>query len=220
MNVALPSFSSLTPATKRSVAVTLGSVAASLLIVLLAVQPQRARLRKSASEIQDLQLTESMMRTDIANTAKVKAHVVATNALLDTLRADGVIEPLLGSFAMRGKSLLDPIALQVGFRLESVRELPSLPLQLPPQPPEQVHVRQPVEFTGQGSYEQIAAFIAETEKAQRLAVLSGLLILCQPQTPEIHKAIITFEWPAKGERIKPLATPAKGKAKKPPAKTK
>jgi hypothetical protein len=220
MNMALPSLRALTPSAQRALALTLGSVAASLLIVLAAVRPQQARLRTSALAIDALQLTESMMRTDIANTAKVKAHVAATNALLDTLHASGVLEPLLGSFAMRGKTLLDPVALQTGFRIEGVRELPPLPLQLPQQPPEQVHMRQPIEFTGQGNYEQIASFIDLAEQQQRLAVLSSLLLQCQPQTPETHKAIITFEWPAKDEKAKPRPVPdAKGKAKK-PTKTK
>jgi Tfp pilus assembly protein PilO len=215
MNIALPSLSTLSPPAQRSIAITLGAIAACLLIVFVAIRPQHERIRKNALEIDALLQSESMMRVDIANTAKIKAHVAATNALLDTLLSSGVLEPLLGSYAMRGKSLLDPVAQQTGFAIESVRELSQIALQVPQPPPEQLYMRQPVEFTGQGSYEQIAAFIAQTEKAQPLAVLSGLTLLCQPQTPETHKAIITFEWPAKGEKVKPAPAPAaKGKDKK------
>ena len=110
---------------------------------------------------------------------------------------------------MRGKMLLDPIAQQTGFRIDSVRELPPILLQLPKPPPEQLYYRQFIEFTGQGSYAQITAFIAQAEAANPLATLSGFLVLGQPQTPENHKAVITFEWPAKGEKAKPAAAAKK-----------
>jgi hypothetical protein len=35
-----------------------------------------------------------------------------------------------------------------------------------------------------------------------LTILSGFVIVTQPQSPETHKAVITFEWPMKHEWVK------------------
>ena len=209
MNFAMPLLDTLTPSTRRAVSLTVGALTISLLIVFLAVLPKQRKIRQLRQEAETLDQTLTLMRADVATTEALKEKVAAANAQRDALLASGVIEPLLGSFAMRGKALLDPVAQETGFLVDAVKELPAIPLQLPKPAPEQTYGRQPVEFTGQGSYAQITAFIAQSEAAQPLATLSSLLILCQQQTPEKHKAIITFEWPAKGEKIKPAAPPKK-----------
>ena len=209
MNFGMPLLSTLTPSTRRSAAPTAGALAVSLLIVFLAVLPKQREIRQIRQEAESLDQTLTLMRADVATTEALKGKVAAVHAQRDALLDSGVIEPLLGSFAMRGKALLDPVAQETGFLVDAVKELPLIPLQLPKPAPEQTYGRQPVEFTGQGSYAQITAFIAQSEAAQPLATLSSLLILCQQQTPEKHKAIITFEWPVKGEKIKPAAPPQK-----------
>ena len=207
MNVEMPSLRDLPRAMQLSLAVTLGALALSALIVFLVVLPQQKRIQAAAAETEELNQTLSRIRAEIGTSEKLKTQCAAAKGELDKLQAAGVIEPLLGSFAMRGKALLDPIALETGFMIENVKELPMIPLQLPPAPAEQTYGRQPVEFSGQGNYQQIAAFIAKTEAAQPMATLSSLVILSQQQYPETHRAMIVFEWPAKGEKIKPAAPP-------------
>ena len=209
MNFEMPLLSNLTPSTQRSVAMTAGALAACLLVVFLGVLPKQKKIQLLHQEADALHQTVTLMLADIATTEALKKQTSVTNAQLDALVASGVIEPLLGSLAMRGKTLLDPVAEETGFLIENVKELPVIPLQLPKPTPEQTYGRQPIEFTGQGSYPQIAAFITRVESNQPLATLSSLLVLCQQQTPETHKAIITFEWPVKGEKIKPAVPPKK-----------
>jgi Tfp pilus assembly protein PilO len=92
-----------------------------------------------------------------------------------------------------------PLAMKAGFKLENVKELPSVLLRLPSPVPNQIYARQPVEFIGRGSFDQIMQFVQETETTHPLTILSGLVIITQPQSSESHKAVITFEWPAKHE---------------------
>lgn len=207
MSVEIPSLRDLPPATRRAVAVALGALTLGVVFVFLAVLPQRKKMATVAGEIEALNQTLSRMRTEVAAAESLKAQCAKAKGELDKVLAGGVIEPLLGSFAMRGKALLDPIAQETGFALENVKELPLIPLQLPKEPPEQTYGRQPIEFTGQGSYRQISAFIAESEAAQPMLTLSSLNVFAQAQTPEVHRAIIVFEWPAKGEKIKPATLP-------------
>jgi Tfp pilus assembly protein PilO len=201
MNIEWPSsLRDLPPATQRAAAVVLGALALGLLVIFLAVMPKQKQIQALATETEELNQTLSRMRAEIATTDALKKQCAAAKAELDQLLAAGVIEPLLGSFAMRGKSLLDPVAQEAGFSLENVKELPLIPLQTPSVPPQQTYGRQPVEFTGQGSYQQIADFISKAEAAHPMITLSSLVILAQQQNPESHRAIIVFEWPAKGEK--------------------
>lgn len=193
----------LAPSMRRALLFTLGGVVLSGALVFFAILPMRTRLKTLRAEIAGMNATLASMRKDIADTNRQKAKTAALAAERDAFIASGVLEPLLGSFAMRGKALLDPVAQATGFVIETVKELPLIPLRVPSPAPVQLYGRQPVEFSGHGSYTQIMAFISHAERDLPMATLSSLLILGQPQTPEIHKALITFEWPAKGEKRKP-----------------
>ena len=207
MTFDLPVLNRIAPSMKRAVAISVVALVCAALILFFGVLPKRKAILAINEDIQTLNARINQMRADIDNAERQNQATAKVAAERDALAASGVIEPLLGSFAMRGKTLLDPVAQQTGFHLESVRELQPIALQLPKHVPEQRHCRQPVEFTGQGSYTQILAFVAQTEATQPLAALTGLLVLGQPQNPEVHRAVITFEWPAKGEKVKP-ADPA------------
>ena len=209
MTLASPIMKWLAPSMIRSVVISVAALVIGLLILFLGALPERTALRVAGDEAHTLDVRLSQMRATVATAEHQKQACDKLMAERDALVTSGVIEPLLGSFSMRGKNLLDPIARQTGFHIDGVRELQPIPLQLPKPAPEQLHYRQPVEFTGQGSYTQITAFITQVEASQPLVALSGLLILSQPQTPETHKAVITFEWPAKGEKIKTDKLPKK-----------
>ena len=190
---------------KRSILIAVAAIAVTVALFVLAVLPSRKRVEVIRGEIAGLNDTINKMHAEIAGTERQKIKAAAAAATLEKLTAGGVIEPLLGSFAMRGKSLLAPLAQETGFVIDNVRELAPIPLQMPKPAPEQLYARQPIEFTGHGSYDQITAFITQVESTYSLTMLSSLLILSQPQTPETHKALITFEWPTKGEKRVPPA---------------
>lgn len=205
MKLNKPTFNLFAPTLKRALAISLVALVIALLIFLVGVRPKRAALRNAGSGLHTLNLQLSQMRGDIDHSDQQNKATQKAAEKRDSLIALGVLEPLLGSLAMRGKSLLDPIAQQTGFHIDSVKELPPIPLQVPKPPPEQIYCRQLIEFTGQGSYTQIVAFIEQTEATNPFATLSGFQILAQPQNPERHKAVITFEWPSKGEKTKSAA---------------
>jgi Tfp pilus assembly protein PilO len=209
--------SKLAPASRRTIAITLGALLLCVAAVACALRIQRPALRKSAQDVDFMEQTLRVTSANISQIATIRSRVTATNSTLETICSSGILEPLLGSYATRAKSLLDSVAFQTGFRIENVRELQPIPLRLPQPPPQQRYVRQPIEFVGQGSYDQIANFVERAEQAQPLVVLHGLSISGQPQNLLVHKAVITFEWPAKGEVVKETPpTTAKGKAKKAP----
>ena len=208
MNVNRSSLAVLKKPTKIAIAITVGCLILCVAVLFLGILPARKRVTTLRTEVSELKSTLTKMRADISGTQQQRIRTAVLMEERDALLATGEIEPLLGSLAMRGKALLDPVAQQTGFAIENVKELPLLPLQVPSPAPEQLYGRQPIEFTGAGNFAQIVAFIASVEEQQPLATLSSLVIQGQSQTPETHKAIVTFEWPAKGEKQK---TPAAAK---------
>jgi len=190
----------------RSIIVTSIAAVAGVLILFLLILPLRSRSKGLSKEIETLNLTLSGMKSDIARAAEQELKTAQLKKERDAIFADGSLEPLLGSLAMRAKSILGLIAQQTGFTIDSVKELPSILLRLPTPAAEQLYARQPIEFMGHGSFDEIIAFITETEQKHALVTLSGLVILSQPALPESHKAIITFEWLVKGDRPKATST--------------
>lgn len=206
----LPYLNKLSPPLQKAVIVTVLSALASAALFTFGILASNKRLNALHAETGKLRETLAAIRADIAETDAQREKTDLLAAEHHDALAAGALEPLLGSFAMRGKSLLDPVAVQTGFVINSVKELPVLPIRVPTPAPQQRYNRQPIEFTGHGSFAQITAFIALTEATHPLATLSSLLIVSQPSTPERHKAIIAFEWPAKGEKIAvPAAKPKK-----------
>ncbi|NLG00617.1 MAG: hypothetical protein GX565_10760 [Lentisphaerae bacterium] len=194
--------SKLSPPIRMALGVTGAALLAGVAFLVFGILPARQRIKALTAEIAQLGDTHATMKADIAGTRKQQAATEAAEAALQAVLDQGVLEPLLGSFSMRGKSLLDPLAEKTGFTISDVKEERLIPLQVPAPPPQQLYARQLVEFTGYGAYTQIVAFVQAAEQTFPLAILSGLKIESQTQTPESHKATLTFEWPVKGEKRK------------------
>ena len=192
----------LSPPVRMALGVVGAALIIGLAVVVFGIKPARERIKTLTAEVAQLNAKHVSMKADITGTQKQRTATEVAEATLKDILDEGVIEPLLGSFAMRGKSLMDPLAKETGFTIANVKEERLIPLQVPKPPPQQLYARQLVEFTGYGAYTQIVAFVQAAERAFPLAVVSGLRIEHQMSTPERHKATITFEWPVKGEKRK------------------
>jgi hypothetical protein len=192
---------SLPKPTLYALVFTIASIAGSIAIVFLMIQPLRERSVTVRKELAELQKTLTLMKTDL-KTADLEAEKTADlTAQRDQIVTTGMLkpDPISHSLRMGAKSLMMPLALKAGLKLEGVKELPPVLLRLPAPVPNQIYSRQPVEFIGRGSFDAIMRFVQDTEETYPLTILSGLVIITQPQSAEIHKAVITFEWPMKHE---------------------
>jgi hypothetical protein len=201
MSLSLESIKSLPKATLYSLVFTLVSIAGSVAIAVLVILPLRERSVTIRKEVAELQKTLTGMKMDVKTAEEAAAKTSEFRATRDHLVATGMLkpDPISRSLRMGAKSLMMPVAEKASFRLETVKEIPSVLLRLPNPVPTQLYARQPIEFMGRGSFDQIMRFVQETEETYPLTILSSLVIVTQPQTPEIHKAVITFEWPMKHE---------------------
>jgi len=201
MRLSAESIKNLPKATLYGLFFTLVTFAGSVAIFFLLILPLRERSVTIQKEIADLHTTLSLMKADIKVAEEEAKKTSDLKAKLDHLLATGMLkpDPISHSLRMGAKSLMMPLLEKAGFKLENLKELSPVLLQLPSPVPNQIYARQPIEFVGSGSFDQIMKFVQETEETYPLTILSSLVIVNQAQSPEIHKAIITFEWPTKHE---------------------
>jgi hypothetical protein len=136
------------------------------------------------------------MNTDLRNAGTVKKDLEELNAALK-LYQDAMLVPLLESYAMRAKTLLDPLILGAGlqdvqYNNDTFRALP-----LPNPMPRQLHTRAAIKVTATGSYQQAISFLLRLEKEFPLVSLRQLGIVSQ-SSPEHQALTFVLEWPAKG----------------------
>ena len=99
----------LTPPLRQAVLITGGCFVIFCALIFLAILPTRTRLYAVQTEIANLNATYDNMKTDIDGIAQQRSKTADKTTERDAFLASGVLEPLLGSFAMRGKALSIPL---------------------------------------------------------------------------------------------------------------
>jgi hypothetical protein len=186
-------------------------LAGAALIYLFAVQPAQMSIAKNKRELASLSDQQRIMERDLKDSARVKGMLAEIDAAQKPF-LDALLTPLLESWAMRAKSLLDPIAADVGLTIVDYSEQPVRALPLPTPQPRQLHARRPIRVVCRGSYAEIASFLLRVEKLLPHVALQSLLIKAQ-KDPDAQTAEIVLEWPAKGEMSVPVPQPGGGAKK-------
>ena len=187
---------SMAPNAKRAFMTTVVLGVVAVAIYLLAVEPAIAALSRERTRLQELKDSQHRMTMDLNSAGTVQKTLEELETELKPFAA-AELTPLLGSYAMRAKSLLDPLISGAGltdveFSEEATRKLPT-PLPLP----RQLHARAAVRITAKGSYQAIASFLLMLEKNLPLVSLQSLQIQSQQQ-PAKQTVTMILEWPTKG----------------------
>ena len=194
---------------KRALFQSLAIGVVAVVLYMFCVEPCQTSLAKAKKEHAALQAQQVQMVRDLKGADQVKGRL---DALQGERKAylDGLLEPLLESYAMRAKSLLDPLAADVGLTVGDYAELPVRRLPLPQPMSPQLYARKPIRMTCTGSYATIVSFLLRVEEKIPLASLEAFSLKTQ-KDPDNQTATFVFEWPIKGENT---AAAAKGGAKK------
>ena len=195
---------------KRALFQSLAIGVVAVVLYMFCVEPCQTSLAKAKKEHAALQAQQVQMVRDLKGADQVKGRL---DALQGERKAylDGLLEPLLESYAMRAKSLLDPLAADVGLTVGDYAELPVRRLPLPQPMSPQLYARKPIRMTCTGSYATIVSFLLRVEEKIPLASLEAFSLKTQ-KDPDNQTATFVFEWPIKGEKV-PVAA-AKGGVKK------
>jgi len=189
-------FDNMAPTARRSLVVTAIFAAIAVVIYLFCLQPCESQLARARRTLAELQGRQSQTNGDLRSAGTVKKDLADLEAALEPYE-EAMLVPLLESYAMRAKTILDPIALGAG--LEDVRytDEPFRALPLPRPMPRQLHTRAAVKVMARGSYQQAVSFLLRMERELPLVSLQQFEVASQ-STPEAQSVMFVLEWPAKG----------------------
>lgn len=193
-------FQNMAPSAKRSFVVTLMFSAAAVGVYMFGVQPAEDLLAKSRRDHSDEESRLQMVNANLRGASENRSRLDRLEADLKPFR-DAMLEPLLGSYAMRAKSILEPMAFAAGLSNLDYSEATPRALPLPRPAPKQLHMRRAVRFTARGSYMGAISFLLRVEKEHPLVALQSLSIATDPD-PDQQRIEMVFEWPAKGTEPK------------------
>ena len=115
---------------KRAMFRALAIGAVAVVLYMFCVQPSQSALDKANAKLSGLQAQQSAMIRDLKGADQVKSNLGAIEAERQEYLA-GLLKPMLGSYAMRAKSVLDPLANDVGLRITEYTEMPVRLMPLP-----------------------------------------------------------------------------------------
>lgn len=189
-------FQNMAPNAQRSVLMTFGLAAVATVLYMFAVQPSDASLTRARTRLAGLQDRENRMNADLRNADNVKKTLADLDAGMAPFNA-ALLTPLLESYAMRAKSLLDPLVIGAGLTDPEYTDEPFRALPVPKPLPRQLHTRAAVRIAARGSYQAAVSFLLRLEKEMPLVSVQSLNITAQAD-PAVQSVSIVLEWPAKG----------------------
>ena len=189
-------FDNMAPNARRSFVVTVVLAGIATVIYLFCVQPCDSQLAQARRNLAELQDRQERMNGDLRSAGTVKKDLAELEAGLKPFR-DAMLVPLLESYSMRAKSLLDPLAVGAGLEDVEYSDEPFRALPLTRPMPRRLHTRAAVRVTAQGSYQEAVSFLLRLEKEFPLVSLQRIDVSAQP-SPERQSVSFVLEWPAKG----------------------
>lgn len=198
---------------RRAAALTIGFLLIAAALWQFLVVPQQDVLTKAQEEANTRRGKQDAMEQLIRRKPLTDRTVATLEEQMASLEAEGYLTPLLNSYAMRCKALLDPIIEKTGLSLTQFSDHSQRMLQVPKVgAPEQLQARQLITCIGEGSYLQLLETVEAVEARYPLAVLAGLRLV-PTADPQRHAVQMIWEWPTKG-KLRSSLLPAKKGSKK------
>jgi len=187
----------------NSSAIALLLIGISIAIYIGVIAPVSDSLIKSRKELLDAQVRLNSIELAIAQRSDVEKRVAQAEKKNEANRATW-LAPMLNSYGMRVKSLLDAAATESGlvnveYGEGGVRALPV------PQEclPERRTARRSVRIRAAADYAAVASFLMRAEKEQPLMTLQALSIVSGKNgNAELQDIEMVLEWPCEGMVIK------------------
>jgi len=185
-------------------AIALALLVLAVVLYMGVINPMSASLLKSRSQLTDEEIRLTNVEMSNNQREDFKSRVAAFEKENEKRRATW-LSPLLNSYAMRVKSLVDSAATESGLTNVEYEEGPLLALPVPKERlPEERTARRAVRIRALADYAAAVSFVMRAEKEFPLLTLQSLSV--QPPksapTPDRQEVEIVFEWPGKGEVIR------------------
>lgn len=177
-------------------------LAGAVVLYMFVVRSVSSSLTKTRSTLSETQIRLDTIEMNISQKSNMCERIGVLDGENKVLRAVW-LTPLLNSYAMRAKALVDVIAAEAGLlNVEYVEgEQRALPAPKGPMPANRT-ARRSVTLHAMADYAAIASFLLRLEKELPQVTLQSLNIQQKPGITDRQDVEIVLEWPGKGEVIK------------------
>jgi len=185
----------------NSSVIALALLVLSVVLYVGGLKPMSSALLKTRSELTDEEIRLSSVELTNNQREDVKARAAALEKDNERRRAT-LLSPLLNSYAMRVKSLVDAMAAESGLVNVEYEEGALIALPVPKERlPNNRTARRSVRIKALADYAAAVSFIMRIEKELPLLTVQSVTI--QPSKgPDRQEVAVVLEWPVKGEVIR------------------
>lgn len=196
---------------KVLVLIGMGVIVLIIVLVQLVVIPILDSRHKLSEDLAEYQARVKKARNELKASKQIQAEFDAVSGKLRAIADNYLLHPILGSYLVGVSEALDPQARDTGFTIEDLQERGIQALRLRAKETSvRAYNAYSVQLVGQGSYDEIVAFLKSLEDRNPYVCITELKVSGQPDTPERHRVALRIEWPIEAEVAPPEASTAKG----------
>jgi hypothetical protein len=192
------------------VLIGIGAALALYALVQLLVSPYTAARQKLNAVQEDLNRKIETARRVLLYAPAVKEEYESVTAEIEKTMASNVLRPVLGSYTVVVTETIETAARLAGIAVTEIQEVGTreLPRGKTAIKTAEAFKSYAVQVSGDGSYEQVRAFLDKIETDNPFLCVTEIRITGRSDKPEQHRVTIRVEWPIE-------ATSADGKRGKP-----
>ena len=148
--------------------------------------------------------------------AKAPTHAASYSNILEQVQAiseNDILQPVLGTFLLGVREMIEDAAHSCGVKIEPVRELGILDTSGKKGKHDSAFRRYAAQVSGSASYEQLYALIGKLEEGNAYLCVSSIHLMARSDDPESHRFTFTIEWPIwRNPEMAPPARKTRGEA--------
>ena len=196
---------------KVLVLIGMGVIVLIIVLVQLVVIPILDSRRKLREDLEEYRARVEKARRELKASKQIQLDFDTVAGKLRAIAENYLLHPILGSYLVGVTEALDPLARDTAFTIEDIQERGIQALRLRAKETSvRAYNAYSIQVVGQGSYDEIVAFLKSLEDRNPYVCITELKVSGQPDTPERHRVTLRIEWPIEAEAAPVDAASAKG----------
>lgn len=207
------------PAEKRDrimvfVLIGVGSAAVLYASAQLVLRPFIGRWSQARTD--QLEIAEKIAKaeSELTGISRRRTEYEAVTSRVALVARDHVLQPILGTYLLRVREMLDSYAAGCSVKIESIREVGVLQVGEKRDGFPRVFKAYGALITGTGSYDGLCRLIQKIEESNPYVCIGNIQITSQTDDREMHRIAFSAEWPIWKDMEAPIGSETPSEAPK------
>ncbi len=177
------------------VLIGVGSAAVIYAATQLALRPFLGRWAKARTEQAEVQEQLTKAATELAGIARRRVEYAAVTSRVAVVAREHVLQPILGTYLLRVREMLDTYAAGCSVKIESIREVGVLQIDEKRDGFPRVFKAYGALISGTGTYDGLCRLIQKIEESNPYVCIGNIQVTGQPDNRDVHRIAFSAEWP-------------------------